>query len=439
MSRLQESGLLRRVASIVALLAVLCSTLCHAADSTYHDYFSSLLQPAPVVVSNRAGIQDEKLYREIINKIGSTLDVSELVSGYSNLTSSMKVIDNSYSFNDSSTWNAAFNSLRYQSDSMRKHDLKLESNSPSFTCESLPSSYDPSVFCSGVVDYSFVLPLGQSKESFESYVRAESQRAIPLASTQCQSDIKRVICAKYYLPCLDNVVADDYTTYQWIGSIPIPYKRPCESLCTATTYFGDATSCHGLLESLGLDFQCSGNALGLPIPEFDSTNDPSTCNSLPSTANSLVVASPVEPYVGKTCAGIADQYYVQAPFVPGFAPLLPPFVAQSVAEAGVAAVTKVLPRYFSSDCLEAYYKVMCATFIMKPFKSDDLAQVFGVTYFPSFPSNSLCQDYNDKCSALFALVPEAKLDCDTKLAGGALSLYPSSNQVSNFLIIFLSY
>jgi len=289
------------------------------------------------------------------------------------------------------------------------------------------------MFCSGVVDYSFILPLGLSKQSLESYVRAESQRAIPLASTQCQSDIKRVICAKYYLPCLANVVADDYTTYQWIGSIPIPYKRPCQSLCIATTYFGDANSCHGLLEYLGINFQCSGTVLGLPITEFDSTNDPSTCNSLTSTANSLVVASPTEPYVGKTCAGIADQYYVVAPPDPSFAPLLPPFVAQSVAEAGVTAITKALPRYFSSGCLEAYYKVMCATFIMKPFESHDLDQVFGVTYFPSFPSNSLCQDFNDKCSALFALVPDAKLNCDTKLAGGTLSLYPSSDQVSIFL------
>jgi hypothetical protein len=203
------------------------------------------------------------------------------------------------------------------------------------------------------------------------------------------------------------------------------------SLCVATTFFGNANSCHGLLESLGLNFDCAANAYGLPFSEFDSSDDPLLCNALQSTQNTVVVASPVEPYIGETCAGISDNYYVTPPSDPSFAPLLPPFVAQSLAEVTVAAILDNLPRFLESQCLEAAYKLYCATLVMKPFKSHALDPYFGPTYFPSFPAKSLCEAFNDECKFLATIVPTSKLNCEQLVPGTTLELFPETNQVNS--------
>ena len=299
---------------------------------------------------------------------------------------------------------------------------------PSFTCERLPEHYDPTMFCSGVVDYSFFLASGMTKDQLESYVRLEAQRAIPLFSAQCKSDIKRLICAKYYLPCVDSVVPDDYSTYQLIGYIPVPFKRPCSSLCTATTYLGGADSCHGLLEALSLNFDCTANAYGLPFPEYDASNDPLQCNLLESTQGQLVVAQAAEPYVGVSCTGINEEYYVQAPADPTLAPLLPPFIAQSIAEAGVTSILDKIPRFLPAQCLDAVFKLFCPTLLMKPYETHLLDSFFGPTYFPSFPAKSLCLDFNDQCTFLIDMVPALKVDCDLILPGTSLELYPEHDQ-----------
>lgn len=403
---------------------------------------ASMLLPSAVFLPRRLNVIEDAS-----NNIGKhfNLEFNEIDDAINNIGSNIKMIDNSFSTSLNTVNLNDINRLGVDIGNRRKHALELESADPSFTCQSLPTTYDPTMFCSGVVDYSFFLAKGLTMENLESYVRQESQRAVPLFSTQCKSDIKRVICAKYYLPCLENVVADDYSTYQWIGSIPIPFKRPCQSLCAATTYFGNADSCHGLLEFSGANFDCTGNALGLPFAEFDSSNDPLVCNSLPNTQDKVVVASPVELYIGDACAGISEEYYVQPPTDPKFAPLLPPFVAQSISEINIAATIGVYPRFLKSECLLALRKVFCATFIMKSFESNLLDSYFGPTYYPSFPANSLCQDYNEHCfiPPIISKPPPAPgqknrlpaLNCSAIIAGTTLQLYPSGNQVTKFLII----
>ncbi len=69
----------------------------------------------------------------------------------------------------------------------------------------------------------------------------------------------------------------NYATYQIADGLPIPFKRPCKSLCVVTTVAGK--SCAGRLEGFGAAPDCALiTVYGFAM--YDSTNNPSTCNDL---------------------------------------------------------------------------------------------------------------------------------------------------------------
>jgi len=73
-----------------------------------------------------------------------------------------------------------------------------------FSCLNLAADYDAYTFCSGVVDYSFYVESGSSVAALDLAARALSASAIPLLSTPCLSDMKKLICAIVYKPCVSN-------------------------------------------------------------------------------------------------------------------------------------------------------------------------------------------------------------------------------------------
>ncbi len=76
--------------------------------------------------------------------------------------------------------------------------------SSSFTCEKLPSAYDPHIFCSGVVDYDFVIATGTSSAKLDAQARAVASGYNSFLNNGCLTDIKRAICSAVYLRCLPN-------------------------------------------------------------------------------------------------------------------------------------------------------------------------------------------------------------------------------------------
>jgi hypothetical protein len=128
---------------------------------------------------------------------------------------------------------------------------------------------------------------------------------------------------------------------------------------------------------MGLDPHCgtAQDALsGLPL--FDA--DAQTCNTLTeSVMSASLVAEQREPYIGQVCAGIASDYSVPPPSAldPHFAPLLPPFVLQSVTETALAEVERLIPRYLTEDCLVAQRALVCSSYFLQPFPSDALSFV----------------------------------------------------------------
>lgn len=79
----------------------------------------------------------------------------------------------------------------------------LHSEAVAFTCESLPSAYDPHLFCSGVVDYPVFLPPGASLHSLDTTARrVASSYPTAILQTACLTDVKRYICATLFKPCV---------------------------------------------------------------------------------------------------------------------------------------------------------------------------------------------------------------------------------------------
>ena len=74
----------------------------------------------------------------------------------------------------------------------------------SFTCESLPENYTPFLFCSGVVSYPFYVPNGVDSASYDVQARELAESANSFLPTSCLSDIKKLICATVYNPCVPN-------------------------------------------------------------------------------------------------------------------------------------------------------------------------------------------------------------------------------------------
>lgn len=297
-----------------------------------------------------------------------------------------------------------------------------------FSCEHLPADYTPYLFCSGVVQYDFFVTNGTTAADLDTQARGLAAYANTLLPTSCLSDMKKLICASVYNPCVAGVVDGDFSTYQDgavtpAGTpIPLPFKRPCKSLCVATTYLGD--TCAGRLEAFGAATNCDmNNSLLFDIPVYDSSNDPAVCNDLGYTAGVSVVAVPNEPYIGSVCSGLVDELYVPPSNTldPNFAPLLPPFVAQTVTEYGIAALEAVIPRFLTSQCLTSQRKYICSLAFMKPFRSQALLGVIGnEIYLPSYPQHDICTNYVEDCGYLISLVPELGMNCSTQVNGAPL-------------------
>lgn len=234
----------------------------------------------------------------------------------------------------------------------------------------------------------------------------------------------------------------DPATYDQIANIQayypvvqLPYRRPCTSLCTAITYLG---SCGGSLEAT-LGSLMPSCALTYPLTDGPAggyfsiySADPTQCNALASTAGMPLVADKTEPYVGKACQGVTTSLYIPASSMVDptgrLAPLLPPFVLQSVLEAQLSAIFAATPRWLKQDCNTAQRTLLCPTKLLKAQPLDNLLAVFGTTvYLPSFPARSLCENYRAQCPFLVNNVPELNINCSQVLMG--VQAFPERDQV----------
>jgi hypothetical protein len=229
-------------------------------------------------------------------------------------------------------------------------------------------------------------------------------RSWDLLGADCKSDMKRLVCAMVYQPSTNDIAN--------------PFKRPCRSICDATSSLGD--SCAGMMEAFGTAVNCSNSA-------FDPSNDPAQCNAMEFTVDTLLVAEFTEPYIGATCQGVLGEILVPTLADPTFAPFLPPYVAQFITEYGVAGWTGYMPTMVESKCQLKFRRLTCGVIFPSPSPTDALAFIFGTIYMPSFPHHSVCTEFLDTCDDFLKVVPALAVDCG--MMSGDIAIFPSDTQI----------
>lgn len=229
-----------------------------------------------------------------------------------------------------------------------------------------------------------------------------------LLSAECKSDMKRLTCSQVYQPSRNDGAA-------------LPYRKPCKSLCDATSYLG--TSCAGMMEGFGTAVNCWSDI-------FDLTNDQEQCNAMTHTEGALLVAQDHEVYIGATCQGILDTTPINTPAVntldPLYAPYLPPYVAQSITESALATWVGSMPVMAHGTCLTDFRKMACGLMLPAADITTALDFIFGPLSMPSFPHMSVCTDFMDSCADLLSVVPSLSMNCSGK--AGTISLFPTETQ-----------
>lgn len=132
---------------------------------------------------------------------------------------------------------------------------------------------------------------------------------------------------------------------------------------------------------------------------------------------------PHEPYIGNTCKDIIEEYYVPSSDIvdKNLAPLLPPYVLQTIQEMIITSIENVIPKFLTSSCLISQRKYMCSLMFMKPFRSDVLLNIIGnEIYLPSYPQYDICNNYINDCNYLISVVPILNMNCSTKVNGDYL-------------------
>ena len=272
------------------------------------------------------------------------------------------------------------------------------------TAEMLPIDYTPSLLCSGVVDYDFYLPPGNTTDDLNTLAISMMSRSWDLLGAECKSDMKRLACARVYRPSVTGMSS--------------PFKKPCRSLCDVTTELG--TTCAGAMEGFGTAVNCSTD-------EFDASNDPSQCNAMESTEDVLLVAEATEPYIGATCQGVLGEILTPILTDPSYAPFQPPYVGQIITEFGAAGWAGYLPIMVESKCQVMFRRMVCGTMFPSPSPSEALADTFGTIYMPSFPHKTVCTEFMDTCDDFLKIVPALGMDCEAR--AGSIELFPSDTQV----------
>ena len=290
-------------------------------------------------------------------------------------------------------------------------------------CTNMPSTFDPSLFCSKVVDYPFYIA-----DNNVDNVRTLNALALSKLTTamkdekqhNCREALKKMICAEVYRPCVDNVNLDDINTYDTSSGTPLPYKRPCSSVCNHVK-----SSCPVLMGN-GEGPTCNDvDASGVAI--FDGSDNSSTCNALANVNGIQLVHDTTEPYSGELCKGLIDTVFITGTNVhnASLAPWLPPGEDQKILESKIVAPKLVRwPVVASSSCRMGIRKYVCGAFFTGHQVITDA--VLGPVTLPSFLHKDICINYQTECAGLIKLL-NIQVDCD--LTAGPIDIYPTESQV----------
>ena len=311
-------------------------------------------------------------------------------------------------------------------------------------------------YCAGAVDYSFFVPSNTTLSHLNEVAINQTSTLMSMLPNSCQMDIKRLICASVYLRCPDNISISNISTWNYAVypsvPFPLPFQRPCLSVCTTTV-----NSCIGLPNLLGLGSELNCSSLTdyswgqLPPPvsyanTYDGGNDPAICNAMATGVFEVALSS--EVYLGANdpgaaCYGITSELYIPPAnsIDPSLAPMLPPYVVQTIIDSNLAASFEALPKFLSEECHSSLRTYFCSSYMLKPttlslgevvatnlaaagipaqsqssvlnslgIPSPILAAILNYSFtLYSYPLDTVCVDYESKCGAFIQIANQSSL------------------------------
>jgi hypothetical protein len=335
-------------------------------------------------------------------------------------------------------------------------------------CISLPATAEYRLInpCSGVVNYPFYLPPGETLNTLTTKAKnALNNTALQQLPSTCLSNVVSLQCSKIYLKCKTDVVISDTSTYNnalyaanGIGvSFGVPFIRPCSSVCTdvvnscASSVY---SAIFGTLDCSSHKDYSYGNVLGKALPyRYDISNTLTNC----FIPQSKPVAGATEQYKnveGAPCAGYVDTFLMPPGYKldASFTLLQSPGTIQNLINAKFSIAFSSLPAFLSTDCTYSLKQYLCySTFIGTTSitvnqalinNNLQLYQTFVNANFPgllsqsltipAFPPRSVCTNYAHACAAvipqLAAKNPLLNPNCEQIVPGTPAKMFPITVQ-----------
>lgn len=254
---------------------------------------------------------------------------------------------------------------------------------------------------------------------------------------------------------MNNIATFNYALYGVTTPFPVPFLRPCLSVCTQ-----QMISCLGIPSLLNAAPNCSamfdytGSNARFHINQYDSSNNAALCHTI--TATPIFVQNSMEPYHGNDNHGICSGYVSGNIYIPpsqispiSFAPLAPPTATQLKIETIASVVINTIPIWLSEDCHNAMKKYICARSFLKP-QLKTLGGILNENHIPvgtqagiagyltslglnanailtnqfnipSYYEYDVCHDYELKCAELILVGSSSRPDlvpnCHEKING----------------------
>jgi hypothetical protein len=344
-------------------------------------------------------------------------------------------------------------------------------------------------------DYTFYLPSEVNiYDKLDLIAKNElSTYSFSILPSTCKASLKAAVCQFLFPECAPGWVWNNTLTWNSIAIpstessnttsvVTIPYLQPCRSVCDSLR-----SSCYGDLLSSNSDtgpiirnlINCSSHTNysawstgGLAVSAHDSALSsqllPLTYGSSLSHCTSSISGGLVSVAEGKeelydstasgasngVCSGIISDVYIPPLSPYAVAAMQSPNIAQRAIELGIKNALALAPAWLSSECYLAARKYLCSSRMLRPqpvqvsvyrlstltfiAKSGDASVPSAAvkldtysTYMPSYPAQSVCQDYVSKCDLLITLWLQNNTEltphCSTVNSYG-VSLFPTGNQ-----------
>jgi hypothetical protein len=176
--------------TMIFLLFLIALKLAHSASVSIFDLDSTFR------AEDFAGqLSKTEIYKHLSTRANVSFDINSIQSSF--------VVDRFALVNSKMTTLSDSRGFQ-EKPAQTKEDISIQRVNDQFTCAKFDEEYSPYFFCSGVVDYDFILFQNESLMDLNTKALSQAMYLNEFIDNKCLSDAKRLICSRVYQPCVTN-------------------------------------------------------------------------------------------------------------------------------------------------------------------------------------------------------------------------------------------